>query len=69
MALPELVTDIREKMKSYKILRRQPEGKRPLGRPRRNLEYNIKIYYKDVELKYEDWIYLIQGSCEHGNES
>jgi hypothetical protein len=64
MALPELVADIGEKSKAYKMLMGQPEGKRPLGRPRRNLEDNIKMYFKDIRCKDEDWVYLIQGSCE-----
>jgi hypothetical protein len=28
----------------YRILVGKPEGKRPLGRPRRRWEYNIKIF-------------------------
>jgi hypothetical protein len=34
-----------EKMKSYRILVRKPEGKRPLGRPRYRWEDNTKIYF------------------------
>jgi hypothetical protein len=29
----------------------KPEGKRPLGRNRRSLEDNIKIYLKEIVLK------------------
>jgi hypothetical protein len=32
-----------EKRNSYRILVGKPEGKRPLGKPRRRLEDNIKM--------------------------
>jgi hypothetical protein len=32
-----------EKKNSYRILEGKPEGKRPIGRPRRLWKYNIKI--------------------------
>jgi hypothetical protein len=32
-----------EKRNGYRILVRKPEGKRPLGRPRRRLEDNIRM--------------------------
>jgi hypothetical protein len=28
---------------AYRVLVEKPEGKRPLGRPRRRWEYNIKL--------------------------
>jgi len=31
----------------YRVLVEKPEGKRPLGRPRRRLEDNIKMYFQD----------------------
>jgi hypothetical protein len=34
---------MREKRNAYRILVVKPEGKRPLGRPRRRLVDNIKI--------------------------
>jgi len=37
----------------------KPEGKRPLGRPRRRWEDNIKMELKDEELGV-DWIELAQ---------
>jgi hypothetical protein len=43
----------------YKIL--VGEGKRPLGRPKRRSEDNIKVYQKEVGLEGVDWIYLVQG--------
>ena len=32
----------------YRVLVEKPEGKRPLGRPRRGCEDNIKMYLKEV---------------------
>ena len=38
----------------------KPEGKRPLGRPRRRWEDNIGMDFQEVGLGYEDWIGLAQ---------
>ena len=38
----------------------KPEGKSPLGRPRRTWEDNIRMDLQDVGLGYEDWIWLAQ---------
>ena len=32
----------------HKVLVGKPEGKRPLGRPRRRWENNIKMYFQEV---------------------
>jgi hypothetical protein len=51
------------------ILVGKPEGKRPLGRSRRWLVDNIKIYLRKKGWDGMDWIDLAQeGSCENGNE-
>jgi hypothetical protein len=39
-----------ERRGSYKVLVRKPEGKRPLGRPRRRREDNIKMDIQEVGL-------------------
>jgi hypothetical protein len=36
----------------------KPEGKRPLGRPRRRWEDNIKIYFKNIVWEGFNWIDL-----------
>ena len=36
----------------------KPEGKRPLGRPRRRWEYNIKTDLQEEECGGMDWIEL-----------
>jgi hypothetical protein len=35
-------------MNSYRILVGKPEGKRPLGRPRRRWEATIKMYLREI---------------------
>jgi hypothetical protein len=45
---------------AYKILVVKPEGKRPLGRPTRRGEDNIKIDLREIELEGVDWIHLAQ---------
>jgi len=44
----------------YRILVGKPEGKRPLGRPRRRWVDNIKIDIQDVGCGGKDWIELAQ---------
>ena len=44
----------------YRVLVGKPEGKRPLGRPRRRWEDNIRMDLQEVGLEYEDWIGLAQ---------
>ena len=38
----------------------KPEGKRPLGKPRRRWEDNIKMDLQEVGLVGMHWIYLAQ---------
>ena len=44
----------------YRVLMRKPEGKRPLGGPRRRWEDNIKVDLQEVECGGMDWIELAQ---------
>jgi hypothetical protein len=48
-----------EKKNAYRILVGNPEGKRPLGRPRRRWVDNIKMYLSDIGWDDVDWIGLI----------
>jgi hypothetical protein len=41
-------TSRREKMNAHRILMENPEGKRPLGRPRRRWVDNIKMDLKEI---------------------
>jgi hypothetical protein len=54
------VTRMGEKRNAYKILVGKPEGKRPLGRPRRRWVDNIKIYLREIRWDGSDWINLAQ---------
>jgi len=44
----------------HKVLVGKPEGKRPLGRPRRRWEDNIKMDIQEVVGGCEDWRELAQ---------
>ena len=44
----------------YKVSVRKPEGKRPLGRPGRRWEDNIKIGLEEVGRGCVDWMELAQ---------
>jgi hypothetical protein len=44
----------------YRVLVGKPEGKRPLGRPRRRWVDNIRMDLQEVECGYMDWIGLSQ---------
>ena len=44
----------------YRVLVGKPEGKRPLGRPRREWEDNIKMDLQEVGYGGMDWFGLAQ---------
>jgi hypothetical protein len=50
-----------EKRKVYKVLVGKPEGKRPLGRPRRRWEDGIRMDLGETDLGGVDWIRLAQN--------
>ena len=41
---------------AFKILTGKPTGKRPLGRPRRRWEDNIRIDLEDIGINVGDWV-------------
>ena len=49
-----------EERGAYRVLVGKPEGKRPLGRPRRRCVYNIRMDLQEVGCGYVDWIGLEQ---------
>ena len=49
-----------EEREVYKVLVGKPEGRRPLGRPRRRWVENIKMDLQEVGCGYMDWIGLAQ---------
>ena len=58
----------------YRVLVGKPEGKKPLGRPRRRWVDNIRMDLQEVGCGHVDWIGLAQDregvayACECGNE-
>ena len=54
------MTRMGEGREVYRVLVGKPEGKRPLGRPRRRWEDNIRMDLQEVGVGYEDWIGLAQ---------
>jgi hypothetical protein len=53
------VAQIREKKKAYRLLVGKPEGKRPLGRPRRWWADNIKMDLREISLGGVDLLVLL----------
>jgi hypothetical protein len=45
----------------YRTLVGRPEGKRPLGRPRRRWEDEIKMDFREIGIDGANWIWLAQG--------
>jgi hypothetical protein len=54
------VAGMGEERKVYKVLVVKPEGKRPLGRPRRRWEDGIRMDFGEIGLGCVDWIRLSQ---------
>jgi hypothetical protein len=46
----------------HRVLVGKPEGRRTLGRPRRRLEDNIKMYLQEVGEGCRDWMELVQDT-------
>jgi len=45
----------------HRVLVGNPEGKKPLGRPKHRWEDNMKMDLQEVECRCMDWIELAQG--------
>jgi hypothetical protein len=54
------VARMREKRNACRLWVEKPEGKRPLGRPRRRWIVNIKMDLLVIGLNFVDWIGLAQ---------
>ena len=54
------VTRMGEERGVHRVLVGKPEGKRPLGRPRRRWEDNIKLDLQEVGGSGGDWVELVQ---------
>jgi hypothetical protein len=51
---------MREKRNAYRIFVGKPEGKRPLGRPRRRSVDNVKMDPREIGCYGMDWVDLAQ---------
>jgi len=54
------MTRMGEEWVLYRVLVGKPEGKRPLGRPRRRWVNNVRMDHQEVGCGYMDWIGLAQ---------
>jgi len=48
----------------YRVLVGRPEGKRPLGRPRRRWEDNIKMDLREIGIDGVNWIWLARDGIQ-----
>jgi hypothetical protein len=60
MGWAEHVARMMEKINAYRILVGKPERKRPLGRPKRRWDDNIKIDLREIGWGGMDWIDVAQ---------
>jgi hypothetical protein len=56
-----------EGMGVYRVLVGRPEGKIPLGRPRRSWEDNIKMDLGEIGIDGANWIQLVQDTVRWRN--
>ena len=54
------VARMEEGRSAFKILTGKPIGKRPLGRPRRRWEDNIRMELEEISINAGDWVELAQ---------
>jgi hypothetical protein len=60
MRWAEHVARMGEERKVYKVLVGKPEGRRPLGRPRRRWEDGIRMDLREIGWGSVDWMQLAQ---------
>jgi hypothetical protein len=60
MRWAEHVARVEEGRGVYRVLVEGPEGKRPLGKPRRGWENNIKLDIREIGICGANWIQLAQ---------
>ena len=52
----EHVERVEESRSAFKILTGKPTGKRPLGRPRRRWEDNIRMDLEEIDVNAGNWV-------------
>ena len=57
------VARMEEGRRAFKILTGKPTGKRPLGRPRRRWEDNIRMDLEEIDISAGNWV----DSAQDGN--
>ena len=67
------VARMEEGRSAFKMLTVKPTGKRPLGRPRRRWEDNIRIDLKEIGINTRNWLICLRiriywSPCECGIE-
>jgi hypothetical protein len=50
----------------YRVLVERPEDNKPLGRPRRRWEDNIKMDFREIRIDGTNWIHLAQVGSSGG---
>jgi hypothetical protein len=50
----------------YRVLVGRPEGKRPLGRPRRRWEESIKLELREIGMDGANWIRMVKDRSSGG---
>jgi hypothetical protein len=55
------VARIEEGRNNFKFLTGTPTGNRPLGRPRRRWEGNIRMNLKEISIQTRNWVNSAQG--------
>jgi hypothetical protein len=55
---------LEERRGVYRVLVGRPEGKRPLGRPRRRCEDKIKMDLREIGIDGANWIRLAQDRVQ-----
>jgi hypothetical protein len=60
------VARMREERNVYRVLMEKPEGKRPLGRPRRRWEDEIRMDLREIRWVSVDWIQVAQDRAGSG---
>jgi hypothetical protein len=58
------VASMGERIGVYMVLVGRPEGKRPLGRPRRKWEDNIKLDLRETGIDGANWIRVAQDRVQ-----
>ena len=48
---------------AFKILTGKPTGNRPLGRPRRRWQDNIRMDLKEIGINAGNWVGSVQDNC------